>query len=135
MNSANQAVNLLHETYCSCMALDLPLHPADERRWLSAVLAGVEPDMIRLVITERRKRIREGVRFPESLYIRNLVGSDEAIADMMNEAAVIQANARIKVMDKGKASVMRATGRSVEVGQSEAKPVGHYIVQLRRAAG
>lgn len=135
MNSVNSGVNLLHEAYCACMALELPLQAADERRWLNAVLAGMTPDDLKLVIKERMKGISKDERRAACLYVRNLCGSDEAIADVMNEVAVIRARMRVKVMDKGKASVLRATGRSDEISTPGARPIGEYIGELRKSAG
>lgn len=137
MKSQNEAVQNLHETYCQAMALEFELTQADERRWLNGVLAGLEPDGLRLVIFDRRKRIIAGVRNKESLYVRNLVGSDEAVADTMNEVAVIRAAMRVKVVPKGKAEVLMATGRSAEPETNRVVTPGELemIRTLRRAAG
>lgn len=136
MTSQNESVNQLFRAYCEAMALDnLELHIVDERRWLSAVLAGMTPDDLKLVIKERMKGIAKDERRAACLYVRNLCGSDEAIADVMNEVAVIRARMRIKVMDKGKAAVLRATGRSDEPKTSDARPIGDYIGELRKSAG
>lgn len=136
MTSQNPQVNALHQAYCEAMGLDsLELHMADERRWLCAVMEGLTPDNLKLVIHERRKGVLKEERRAGSLLIRNLCGSDEMVADVMNEVAVIRARMRVRVMDQGKASVLRATGRSDEV-QQEAKKVNLPLVMeaLRKAA-
>ena len=136
MESCNQKVMELHETYCQAMALEFELTQADERRWLNGVLAGLEPDGLRLVIFDRRKRITAGVRNKESLYVRNLVGSDEAVADTMNEVAVIRAAMRVKVLPKGKSEVLSMTGRSAEAETNRVVTPGQteLLRALRRAA-
>lgn len=136
MESCDERINELHLAYCESMGLDnLELHIADERRWLSAVLAGLLPDDLKLLIHERRKGIIKEERRAASILVRNICGTDEAVADALNEVAVIRARMRVKIMDKGKASVLRATGRVAEVSDNEAKPVGELIQQLRKAAG
>lgn len=137
MKSQNETVNTLHETYCQAMALEFELTQADERRWLQGVVAGLDADMLRLVIFDRRKRITAGVRNKECLLVRNLVGSDEAVADTMNEAAVIRAQMRVKVMPKGKADVLTATGRSAEAETNRVVTPAEIeaIKVLRKAVG
>jgi hypothetical protein len=108
--------------------------PTHERWWSDARKCGLTPDCVKLVIKARMKRIHAGVRHEESLMIRNIAGSDEAIANTIEEVAAIRAKLRVKVMPKGKADVLRATGRPAEPEQSTAKPIGEYIEALRKAA-
>lgn len=135
MESIDPAVQSLHSAYCQAMACEANMTASMERWWRDAAKEGLDADMLRLVIHERRKRITTGVRNKECLYIRNLAGSEDAIADTVNEAAVIRAAMRVKVMPRGRADVLQATGRNTEAELPDAKPIGEVIEALRKAAG
>ena len=137
MISQSQAVNRLHQIYCQAMFLDdFELNMADERRWLAAADEGLTPDDLKLLIKDRLQGIRKDQRRPACVCVRNICGSEEAIADALNEVAMIKARMRVKVLPRGKAEVLRATGRDDAPSTSEAKAVGDIalIQQLRKAA-
>lgn len=134
MTSANLSVTALHASYCAAMAIDLELTVSMERDWLSALQEGIQPDDLRLVICDRRKRIREGVRHKESLYLRNLIGNDERIADLLNEAAVLRSLMRVPTVDEGKAEVMKATGRPVQSTPDNCRKMSDVFEAMRKAA-
>lgn len=75
---------------------------------------GLKEEEIPSLVIHLKRRIKAGVRQPECLKIKNLVGSDEAIADSLNEIAAIRALQRKKVFPQGKQDVLRATGRDTE---------------------
>ncbi len=133
--TANTQVQDLHDAYCSALAIELPLTMTFERWWLAASNNGLTPDHVRLCVKERL-RFNLGNSFKKGLELRHLIRDEDDVAIMLNEAAVVRANTRIKVMEPAKASVLRATGRSDEVPTSEAKRVGdlELIERLRRAA-
>jgi len=93
------------------------------------------PDDVKLVIKARMKRIAAGVRHEESLYIRNIAGSEEAIANTMEEAAAIRATLRIKAYPASKAQALRATGREDEPERGSAVPISEVIQAMRREVG
>jgi hypothetical protein len=134
MDSICPEINALHQAFCDARGFEVNMLPAHERWWSDAHKSGLTPDCIKLVVKARMKRIQAGVRHEESLMVRNIAGSDEAIANTVEEAAAIRAKMRVKVMPKGKADVLRATGRSAEPEQSTARPIGEYIEALRKAA-
>ena len=74
----------------------------------------VSPEDITLVLKERIKRIEAGVRRKECLYLRNITGSEDAITNVMDEAAALKALMRHKKYPPDKASVLRASGRNGE---------------------
>ena len=135
MDSINPEINAMHWAYCEALGYEFPLLPNMERGWSDALKIGMTPECVRMVVKDRQARIKAGVRKPECLMFRNIAGSEEAIGDVMQEAAAIRAKMRVKVVDSGKAQVLRATGRSAEPEQSTAKPISEYIEALRKAVG
>ncbi len=128
-------MNGIHDAFCGAIGYEVPLHGCTERYWFEALKMGMTPDDVRLVVKGRLQRIRDGVRHPESLYIRNVVGSEEAISNALEEAAAIRAKMRIKTFSPGKAEVLRATGRSDEPEQARMIPIKEVIEGLRSAVG
>ena len=106
-----------------------------ERQWFEALKEGLTSDCVKLVIKERLIRIKEGVRRPECLLLRNIAGSEGAIADVVQEAAAIRARMRVKVFPKDKSNVLRATGRPDEPEQGTMRPVGDVIRAMKEAIG
>jgi len=135
MQSINSDVNSIHQAFCDARDLELNMHPTNERWWFDALKCGMTPDDVKLVIKSRMKRIAAGVRHEESLYIRNIAGSEEAIANTMEEAAAIRATMRIKAYPAGKAQALRATGRDDEPEQGGAVPISEVIQAMRREVG
>ena len=135
MESINPEINAIHEAFCCAMGFELNLLPASERHWRDAIKSGMTPDDVKLVIKTRMKRIAAGVRHQESLYIRNIAGSEEAIANTMEEAAAIRATMRIKAYPASKAQALRATGRDDEPEQGSAVPISEVIQAMRREVG
>jgi len=133
MHSINSDVNSIHQAFCDARGFELNMQLPQERWWFEALKCGMTPDDVKLVIKARMKRIAAGVRHEESLYIRNIAGSEEAIANTMEEAAAIRATMRIKVYPASKAQALRATGRSDAPEPSQARPIGEYIEELKRA--
>ena len=135
MQSINPDVNALHQAFCDARGFEVNMHAAHERWWLDAINGGMTPDCVKLVIKARMKRIQAGVRHEECLAIRNIAGSDEAIANTIEEVAAIRAKLRVKVMPAGKADVLRATGRSAEPEQGPVRSVSEVIEAMRKAVG
>ena len=133
MNSINPDVNSIHQAFCDARGLELNMQNCQERWWFDALKCGMTPDDVKLVIKARMKRIAAGVRHEECLAIRNIAGSEEAIANTMEEAAAIRATMRIKAYPASKAQALRATGREDEPEPSQARPIGEYIEELKRA--
>jgi hypothetical protein len=109
--------------------------PAYERAWFSASQNGITPEMVGDVIRHRQERIKAGIRYIESLRIRNLVGDDESIGNFVEEAHIVAAKKRIKVMDPARASVLRATGRSDQLPEKLPQHVSDVLIHaLKQAA-
>ena len=102
----NQEVNLLHAAYNNARQLKVPMQMAHERFWWNGLQAGITPEMVADVIRHREQRIKAGVRHVESLMIKNLCGDQERIADFIEEAFMLAAKKRLKVMDSARAEVM-----------------------------
>ena len=135
MDSICPEINAFHKAYCDALGYDFPLLPNMERGWLDAMQSGMTIECVRLVVKDRQARIKAGVRNKECLLFRNIAGSEDAIGDVLQEAAAIQARMRVKVVPAGKSEVLRATGRVAEPEQTDAKPIGQVIDALRKAAG
>jgi len=132
MESLNQAVNDLHSAFVGAAAQELELNILFERFWIDAIRYGITPDDVRLCV-KARIRFNLTSTMKRSLSLRFLIGSDDGLAALMSEAAEARAAMRVKVLDKGKREVLRATGRSDEVKPSDARPVGDVIEQMRKA--
>lgn len=91
--------------------------------------------MVTDVVRHRQRRIEAKVRHPECLRISNLVGSEEMIDTFLEEAAMLAARKRIRVMPPDQASVMRTTGRSDQVPDKPAQHVSDALLSaLKQAA-
>ena len=121
MDSINPQVTNLHNNYNLAMNLLLPMRPTFERWYYEALKAGITPEMLYEVIKHRQRRIQAGVRREESVCIRNLVGSDEAIDNLIEEWAMLASKKRIIVVEPSRASVLSATGRSTEPESAPAR--------------
>ncbi len=122
MISQSPEVNSLHKSFCEVSGQELPMLPSFERGWLAAHLSGMTPDMVRAVWKKRSQGIRLGDRKEASTYLRAFCSeNDEVIGWIVQEYAAIKAKERIRVLPKGKAEVLRATGR-------DASPQGNPTV-------
>lgn len=135
MDSINPAINAIHEAFCAAVGYQLPMMQKHERGWYDALKYGMTPDDVKLVVKNRQARIKIGVRRDECIFWRNIAGTEDAIADVIEEAAALRAKMRIKVYPASKAQALRATGRDSEPEQSNAKPIGEYIEAMRKAVG
>ncbi len=135
MTSLHQPTNDLHKSYCDALGIQLALSMATERMWLESHNQGLTPDDVKLCLEGRLKSNRIN-NYKFSLTLRSIAGDDEAVANCMNEAAIARATARIKVMDAGKASVLKATHRPTEMPSTPAKAIGDVklLSDLRKAA-
>lgn len=136
MDSINPAVNALFQAYLLAMGMEMPLNCAFERYLFEALREGVTPLMMADVVRERRVRIGQGVRNKECLKLRNLIGDEEALADFINEAAMIAALKRKKVVEACRASVLRQSGRSDQSPSPEPRSAAdvELVKKLREAA-
>lgn len=134
MQSINPNINELHQAYCECSGIDLPLHPRDEKWWLIAISEGITPDQLKLVVKARIRGITTGDRKPASIYLRNLIGDEDVLAEFAMELAAIKASMRKKVYSPGKASVLESTGRPGEPEQPKVRHVSEVFVTMKNAA-
>lgn len=128
-------VQALHAAYCLEMSLKLPINPATERFWFAAHKAGLAPADLSLVLRARQRAVKSGARYPASLLLRNICGSDEAIADVTNEAAVLRAlrdRMRRPAYDPGKADVLAASGRKESPAAPKERTAGDLAVDCLR---
>lgn len=138
MESINSEINSIHEAFCSAACQEMPLNVAFERYWRDALAFGVTPDDVRLCV-KSRIRFNMTSSLKKSLSLFKLISSEDGLAMMVSEAAEARALMRLKVMPKGKAEAMRATGRSDEMPTSEPRSVKEIlpgaIEALRKAVG
>lgn len=124
-------ISKLHETYCATIGLDLRLLAHFERLWADAIRAGLTEEILRAVLLSRKKSIAAGKRFKGCLLLRNLIGSDEAVADLMNEFAVLEAAKRAFAPDPNRESVLRSTGRTSVPPPNGPKSVREVLESLK----
>ena len=85
-----------------------------EWTWFEWLKRGLTVEDLRLLIREKRRRIRAGELTPQSLTFRNLAGN----ADYAEEdIAVLRARSRGPTIDRARADVLRASGRTEDRGQ------------------
>lgn len=132
MDSISDHINQLHASYCTAMALDLPMTPSYERLYWAALQMGLTPEMMDLAVRERMK-LNLTSQFKMKLGIYNLIGTDDDTARVINEAAIVIASRRKKVMDPARASVLKATGRSTDLPQTDGQVVGKLMKDMRKA--
>jgi hypothetical protein len=108
VNEREQQIAALHEEYVRLTGIRITL-PGREWSWFEWLKRGLGPAELRLLIAEKRRRIRAGELTAASLAFRNLVGNvDYAEEDI----AELRARARTRPLDPNKASLLRQTGRS-----------------------
>ncbi len=130
----NQSVTELHAAFVDASGQELALNMPLERRWLDAVNMGVTPDDVRLCVKSRIEHNRQHT-MKRHLVLYRLIGSEDDIAMMLSEAAEARAQMRVKVLPKGKADVLRATGRSDEPETNRVMtPAEIEMIQKLRAA-
>jgi hypothetical protein len=140
MISANDKVNALHAAYTAVSGRETPLMPHWERGWLIASSYGLTPEDVRSVFPERKRLVSKGAanggRHAACLSLRNWIQDEEEIANLLDECHELRARKRVRVMDSGKADVLRATGRPTEVPSEPAKQAGELDLMkaLRKAA-
>jgi len=133
MNSTNPDINQLHQTWCEATTQELELNVLFERYWLEAIRFGVTNDDVKLCVKHRVSWNFTNA-FKKSLSFRFVIGTEDGLASLLSEAAEERTKLRVRVMPKGKAAVLRATGRSpVEVAMEGARPIGEVIEALRKA--
>lgn len=135
MTSLNAQINQLHQAYTDSTAYELELNATDERRWYEASKFGITPDDVRLVVKARLRGIVTGDRKPASIYLRNLIGDEDMLAEFAMELAAIKATQRKRLYVPGKAQVLRDTHRPEEPEQLPAVSARDVIKGLRDAAG
>lgn len=135
MTSLSPDINALHLAYIDATGYELRLSGPDERRWYEASKFGITPDDVRLVVKARLRGIVTGDRKPASIYLRNLIGDEDMLAEFAMELAAIKATQRKRVYAPGKASVLKATARESEPETGPARSFGEVIRGLKEAAG
>ena len=133
-----QDVADLHAAYCLITRQVMRLNMAAERYWFEAAKAGLTPQDLMAVIRQRNKEIYKKNRRPQCILLRNICGSDEAILDVLNEAAAIRALGRKPSFPPAKSDALRATGRSGSPPPSPERTAGEVVVdclkRLKEAA-
>lgn len=136
MDQINQA-GLLHQAWLDATAFEVALNIVFERYWYEAIKWGIVADDVKLIVKSRLRGIAKGERREACILIRNICGSEEALAEVMEELGAIKAKLRMKILPAPLASVLRATGRSDQVPTPPAKLISDndLIQTLRKAAG
>lgn len=114
MTPAPESIALMLKTYCMAISIDMTMNPVLERQLYEAHKMGLTAYDLGLVLKERQKLVKAGKRHAPCLLLRNLVGNDESVADVLNESAMIQARMRVRTVDPNKAKVMEMTGRELK---------------------
>ena len=133
MKSIDPQVNALFDAWSEATGRPMPFMMTFERWCFDAAKAGVTPAHVHMVVKERQKRIKAGIRYPECLLLRNFFGSEESIASVIEEAAALESKARAPSIDKGKAQVLKATARSAEPETKPARSIKEIFDSIRHA--
>lgn len=133
MTSLNEQVNQLHTAYLDATGYELALNGVDERRWFDAAKFGVSPDDVKLVVKARIRGITLGDRKPASIYLRNLIGDEDVLAEFAMELAAIRATQRKKLLPPGQRDVLEATGRPGEPDSPKVRHVSEVFETMKNA--
>lgn len=106
----------LHALYCSLTMRQVSLDTHTRFRWEAWAVRGWTADDLCLVVKFIKKKVASGQRREESLRLYNLIDTARFEDDLQDA----RGQRRTPKMDRGKAEVMRQTGRS---DQLPAKPV------------
>lgn len=123
MESINPDVTQLHVSYNKAMGftdvgLELPMMPAYERMYFESLKQGFTAEHMDLCVRERI-RLNLSSQFKMKLGLHDLIGDEAATARSMNEANIVLASRRKKVMDPAKASVLNQTGRPTDLPKKD----------------
>lgn len=125
--------------YNHATGYEMPMNVSVERWICEAIAEGLTPEDVTLSI-QSRKQFNARNSAQKSLMLHRMLMSSDDRAVVLNEAAEVRARRRVRVMDAGKAEVLRATGRPDTLPSPEAKHVSETqvikaIEALRKAAG
>lgn len=140
MESLDPRVMEMFRIYCETKGITgLEMNDYFQRLIWDAVQMGMTPEDLKSVIVDRQKGVRNGIRRPQSLLMRNLFGT-EGGAEVMDEAAAIRSRGRIKVLDPARSSLLKQTGRPETTGtdkpaQTSAEVTEKLLKQFRESAG
>ncbi len=126
-----EQITRLHQLYCSSLGMDLAMNAHFERLWFDALKDGLTEEILRSVIASRKKDVTSGKRYRNSLLLRNLIGSPDVVADLLNEYAMLQASKRAFAPDPKRESVLNATGRKSEPPPSAPRSVREVLKSLK----
>ena len=99
----------VHSTYCKLTGRGMPLGISEHLRWNAWKARGWTDADLELVIRHIQSLMAAKRRYPESLRLYNLIDPDRFQEDLVEARAL----ARIPKPDRGKESVLKATGREV----------------------
>lgn len=101
----------MHKLYCSLTGLDLKLMMREVFAWNAFAAHGFTEDDLKLVVPNIKAKIKAGRKWPSALLFRNLIENESNFNEELSEAKAL---ARVPKVDKGRESVLRATGRSTQ---------------------
>jgi hypothetical protein len=106
-----------------------------EQAWFAYVKAGFTGDDLILVVRWLQRRIKDGVRRPESLKFSNLLGDIYRFDEELNLARAQMRNAKARYNAKESVVASLPTVRQGSpVVPMTAKPISVYIEAMRKAA-
>lgn len=135
MTSLNPQINALHAEFCKVAGRDTALIPQIERWWYEALKCDVTPQMVHDVMESRLKRdySTSSMRL-YCLSLRHCIGDDDRLAQFVDEAAALAAQARKRVYSHGKQSVLKAAGHESEPEEPPTRHISEVMEEMRKAA-
>lgn len=134
-----QTIQEMFNAYNQATGYDVPFNVVWERQLWEAAKIGLTADLLLLAVKERLRGVGAGDRKPACVMPRNLIATDDAVNELLCEAYALMAKRRIKVMDAGRAEVMRMTGRPTELPtakvRSSAEALASGWEQVRKVIG
>lgn len=126
----------LHADYVKFTGLDIRLTATRESTWAEWLrFRRHDPftsEDLELVVKYLKKEIKAGHRFPPSLFFNKLIGNPDYFEE---DLAMAKVKARKPKVDRGKAAVLKATGRDPNPPSGKTVSVGEVIAAMRKAAG
>jgi hypothetical protein len=122
-----QTITALHDEYVRLTGMNVSLF-GREHAWYEWVRRELGVPELRLLVAEKRRRIKAGELPPASLTFRNLVANvDYAEEDI----AELRARGRTRKLDPNKASLLRQTGRPDAPRPAETQSAAQVITKLQ----
>ena len=132
MTDQTPFIRKLHAQYCSCSGQFVALTMTRIMSWenwlaYGNTVGGWGESDIEAVIYFLKRLIKEGRKWPQSLWFKNLIQNTDNFEELHSAARAWKREPRF---DFDKQRVLKATGRATKPEPQQAKPVGDIVAGM-----